>query len=51
VEGEKYESSLDPNVLSTRCGDSEYKAIMTDFIEEARQQGIECFAFADLFLF
>jgi uncharacterized protein (TIGR00290 family) len=32
------------------CSDSEYNTIMTDFIKEARQQGIECFAFADLFL-
>jgi uncharacterized protein (TIGR00290 family) len=32
------------------CSDSEYEAIMRDFIEEAKQQGVECFAFADLFL-
>jgi uncharacterized protein (TIGR00290 family) len=32
------------------CSDSEYNAIMTDFIKRARQEGIEYFAFADLFL-
>lgn len=32
------------------CSDSEYGAIMKDFIEQAKQQEIECFAFGDLFL-
>jgi len=32
------------------CSDSEYETIMKDFIEQAKQQGIEYFAFGDLFL-
>jgi uncharacterized protein (TIGR00290 family) len=32
------------------CSDSEYKAIMADFIEGVKSRGIECIAFGDLFL-
>jgi uncharacterized protein (TIGR00290 family) len=32
------------------CSDSEYKTIMTDFIEQVKSQGIERIAFGDLFL-
>jgi uncharacterized protein (TIGR00290 family) len=32
------------------CSDDEYAAIMADFVEQAKQQGIDCFAFGDLFL-
>jgi uncharacterized protein (TIGR00290 family) len=32
------------------CSDSEYKAIMADFIEGVKSMGIECIAFGDLFL-
>jgi uncharacterized protein (TIGR00290 family) len=32
------------------CSDSEYGTIMKNFVEQAKQQGIECFAFGDLFL-
>lgn len=32
------------------CSNTNYKAIMKGFIEEAKQEGIVCFAFGDLFL-
>jgi len=32
------------------CSSSEYGTIMKSFVEQAKQQGIECFAFGDLFL-
>lgn len=32
------------------CSDSEYKAIMADFIEGVKSKGIKCIAFGDLFL-
>ena len=32
------------------CSDSEYKAIMADFIEGAKSQEIDCIAFGDLYL-
>lgn len=32
------------------CGDSEYEAIMKAFVGRAKEAGIECFAFGDLFL-
>jgi len=32
------------------CSDSEYEAIMRDFIEQAQQQGIKYIAFGDIFL-
>ncbi len=32
------------------CPDAEYEAIMGAFVNEAKQQGVECFAFGDLFL-
>jgi uncharacterized protein (TIGR00290 family) len=32
------------------CTDDEYAAIMEDFVERARQEGIDCFAFGDLLL-
>jgi uncharacterized protein (TIGR00290 family) len=32
------------------CTDDEYAAIMERFVERARQQGIDCFAFGDLLL-
>ena len=32
------------------CTDEEYAAIMEDFVEGARQEGIDCFAFGDLLL-
>jgi uncharacterized protein (TIGR00290 family) len=32
------------------CSDDEYAAIMADFVEQAKQQGVDCFAFGDLFL-
>lgn len=36
--------------IPNQCADSEYEVIMTDFIEGAKQQDVECLAFADLFL-
>ena len=32
------------------CSDAEYKAIMGEFINEVKSQGIDCIAFGDLFL-
>lgn len=32
------------------CSDDEYKAIMGEFINEVKSQGIDCIAFGDLFL-
>jgi uncharacterized protein (TIGR00290 family) len=32
------------------CSNSEYGIIMKNFVGQAKQQGIECFAFGDLFL-
>lgn len=32
------------------CTDDEYASIMEDFVERARQEGIDCFAFGDLLL-
>ncbi len=32
------------------CGDSEYEAIMKTFVNKAKEAGIECIAFGDLFL-
>ena len=32
------------------CSNAEYAAIMREFVEQAKQQEIECFAFGDLFL-
>lgn len=32
------------------CSNAEYEAAMREVVEEARQQGIECMAFGDLFL-
>ena len=32
------------------CSNPEYEAIMGNFVEDAKQQGVECFAFGDLFL-
>jgi len=32
------------------CTDAEYRTIMTEFLRQAREQGIECMAFGDLFL-
>ena len=32
------------------CADSEYEAIMSTFVNEAKRQGVECIAFGDLFL-
>ena len=32
------------------CSDSDYKAIMANFIEGVKSKGIECIAFGDLFL-
>jgi uncharacterized protein (TIGR00290 family) len=36
--------------LPNQCTDTEYGAIMKDFLEQARAQGIECIGFGDLFL-
>jgi len=32
------------------CGDNVYGTIMKNFVEQAKQRGIECFAFGDIFL-
>lgn len=32
------------------CSNSEYETIMNEFIKQVKKQGIECFAFGDLFL-
>ncbi|MCJ7524029.1 MAG: adenine nucleotide alpha hydrolase [Candidatus Aminicenantes bacterium] len=32
------------------CGDAEYGRIMKSFVGQTKQQGIECFAFGDIFL-
>jgi uncharacterized protein (TIGR00290 family) len=32
------------------CSDAEYGAIMKNFVGQAKEQGVECFAFGDLFL-
>src|SRR5437870_8033651 len=36
--------------LPSPCTNSEYEAAMEKFIAEAKQQGVECIAFGDLFL-
>jgi uncharacterized protein (TIGR00290 family) len=36
--------------LPNQCTNTEYGAIMKDFLEQARAQGIECIGFGDLFL-
>lgn len=37
-------------LLPHPCSDSAYEAIMKNFIKHAKEQGIECFAFGDIFL-
>jgi uncharacterized protein (TIGR00290 family) len=36
--------------IPSPCSNAEYEAIMTDFVRLARRQGVESFAFGDLFL-
>jgi uncharacterized protein (TIGR00290 family) len=32
------------------CSNNDYAAVMSDFVDQARRDGVECFAFGDLFL-